>query len=61
MLWAALSMADEDGISVLELMDATDMGRRWVYYRIRELANTGRIIQTPSGNWRTTDQNGDDQ
>jgi DNA segregation ATPase FtsK/SpoIIIE-like protein len=61
MLWAALSMAGEDGISVLELMDATDMGRRWVYYRLRELTEAGRIIQTPSGNWRTADQDSDDQ
>jgi hypothetical protein len=61
MLWAALSMAGEDGISVLELMDATDMGRRWVYYRLRELADAGRIIQTSSGNWRTADQDSDSQ
>ena len=61
MLWAALSMAGEDGISVPELMAATGMGRRWVYYRLRDLADAGRIIQTPSGNWRTADQDGDDQ
>ena len=61
MLWAALSMAGEDGISVPELMAATGMGRRWVYYRLRDLADAGRIIQTRSGNWRTADQDGDDQ
>ena len=51
----------EDGISVPELMAATGMGRRWVYYRLRDLADAGRVIQTRSGNWRTADQDGDDQ
>ena len=53
MLWAALSLAGEDGISVPDLMDETGMSRRWVYYRLRDLADAGRIIQTRSGNWRT--------
>jgi hypothetical protein len=60
-LWAALSLAPEDGISVPGLMSATGMGRRWVYYRLRELADTGRAIQTERGNWRATDPGGDAQ
>jgi S-DNA-T family DNA segregation ATPase FtsK/SpoIIIE len=58
-LWAALSLAPEEGISVPGLMTATGMGRRWVYYRLRELAETGRAIQTTQGNWRTTELGGD--
>jgi hypothetical protein len=51
-LWAALSLATEEGTSVSGLMAVTGMGRRWVYYRLRELANAGRAIQTQRGNWR---------
>lgn len=58
-LWAALSLASEEGISVAGLMAATGMGRRWVYYRLRELADTGRAIQTVRGNWRTIESGGD--
>jgi hypothetical protein len=58
-LWAALSMAPEDGISVSGLMSATGMGRRWVYYRLREVADAGRAVQTDRGNWRALDQGGD--
>lgn len=54
-LWAALSLAPEEGISVPGLMTATGMGRRWVYYRLRELADAGRVIQTPRGNWHTSE------
>ena len=28
------------------------MSRRWVYYRLRELAAAGRVIQTVRGQWR---------
>ena len=35
------------------LMSATGMGRRWVYYRLRELADCGRAVQTYRGNWRS--------
>jgi S-DNA-T family DNA segregation ATPase FtsK/SpoIIIE len=58
-LWAALSLAPEEGISVPGLMTATGMGRRWVYYRLRELADAGRAIQTVRGTWRTTVSGGD--
>jgi hypothetical protein len=57
-LWAALSLAPDDGISVPGLMTATGMGRRWVYYRLRELADAGRVVQTVRGTWRTADSHG---
>jgi hypothetical protein len=40
------------GTAVSELMAATGMGRRWVYYRLRELSAAGRVIQTTCGLWR---------
>jgi len=46
---------------VPDLMSATGMGRRWVYYRLRELADTGRAVQTERGNWRATGPGGDAQ
>jgi hypothetical protein len=58
-LWAALSLAPEEGITVPGLMTATGMGRRWVYYRLRELAGAGRAIQTVRGTWRTTESGSD--
>ncbi len=58
-LWAALSLAPEDGISVPGLMAATGMGRRWVYYRLRELADAGRVVQTLRGTWRTAESGSD--
>jgi hypothetical protein len=51
-LWAALSLAPEDGISVPELMTATGMSRPWVYQRLREMANRGHVVQVGRGRWR---------
>ena len=48
----ALSLAPEDGISVPDLVAATGMSRRWVYYRLRELASAGQAVQTARGHWR---------
>ncbi|HEU5157028.1 MAG TPA: FtsK/SpoIIIE domain-containing protein [Streptosporangiaceae bacterium] len=53
-LWAALSNAPDEGIPIPYLMIATGMGRRWVYYRLSELAKAGRAIQTSRGRWRAT-------
>jgi S-DNA-T family DNA segregation ATPase FtsK/SpoIIIE len=58
-LWAALSLAPDDGISVPGLMTATGMGRRWVYYRLHDLADVGRVVQTAQGTWRTTEPGSD--
>ena len=52
-LQAALSRAPDEGISVPELVAITGMSRRWVYYRLRELASAGRVIQITRGQWRT--------
>jgi len=57
-LWAALSRAPDQGISVRDLMATTGMGRRWVYYRLRELSAAGRVIQTARGLWRIAPQGG---
>ena len=59
-LWAALSRAPDDGISVRELMTATGMGRRWVYYRLQKLAAAGRATQTARGLWHATTTQVDD-
>jgi S-DNA-T family DNA segregation ATPase FtsK/SpoIIIE len=52
LLWAALTLAPEEGISVPDLMTATGMSRRWVYYRLREHAQSDRAEQTERGTWR---------
>ena len=57
-LQSALSRAPDQGISVSELMAATGMSRRWVYYRLRELSAAGRVIQTARGLWRIAPQGG---
>ena len=56
-----LSLAPPEGISVPELMSETGMSRRWIYYRLRELADAGRVIQTQHGTWRAADSDGDAQ
>jgi hypothetical protein len=57
-LWAALSLAPDEGTSVPELMIETGMSRRWVYYRLRELAAAGRAVQVARGQWRAADLDG---
>jgi DNA translocase FtsK/SpoIIIE-like protein len=59
LLWAALSLAPDQGMTVPDLMSATGMSRRWVYYRLRDLADAGRAVQTEHGTWRAT-ESGDD-
>jgi hypothetical protein len=51
-LWAALSFAPDEGVPVPDLVSQTGMSRRWVYYRLRELAADGMVIQTARGLWR---------
>jgi hypothetical protein len=58
LLWAALSLASSDGITVAGLMSTTGMSRRWIYYRLKELADAGRAVQTQAGTWLATDQEG---
>jgi S-DNA-T family DNA segregation ATPase FtsK/SpoIIIE len=51
-LWAALSLAPDDGTTVPDLMEATGMSRPWVYLRLRELAELGQVVQVSRGCWR---------
>jgi len=51
-LWAVLSLAPDDGITAPELMTATGMSRPWIYFRLRELAEAGQVIQVSRGHWR---------
>jgi hypothetical protein len=37
---------------VAELMTACGRGRRWIYYRLGELADMGRVVQVARGAWR---------
>jgi S-DNA-T family DNA segregation ATPase FtsK/SpoIIIE len=52
----ALGRAPEDGASIAALMAETRMGRRWVYYRLREHAAAGRAAQVTPGRWRAVDR-----
>ena len=57
-LWAALSLAPDDGATVPELMTATGMSRPWIYLRLRELAERGQVIQVSRGRWRAASGDG---
>lgn len=50
-LWRALRAAPDEGATVPELMAATRMSRPWVYLRLRELADAGRVAQVARGRW----------
>ena len=52
LLWAALSAAPDEGVSVPGLVAQTGMSRRWIYYRLRQLAADGQVTQTARGLWR---------
>ncbi len=60
-LWAALSLAPDEGTSVPDLVTETGMSRRWVYYRLRELAAAGRAVQITRGQWRAANPDGDNE
>ena len=51
-LWAVLSVAPADGITVPDLMTETGMSRPWVYQRLQELARAGYVVQVSRGRWR---------
>ena len=51
-LWMALCMAPEEGIGVGDLIRATGMTRLTVYRHLRELAETGHVVQVSRGRWR---------
>ena len=52
LLWAALLAAPDEGVSVPDLVAQTGMSRRWIYYRLRQLAADGMVTQTARGLWR---------
>jgi hypothetical protein len=52
-LWAALSTAPPEGIPVSELITITGMSRRWVFWRLKQLADRGEAVQTVRGHWRS--------
>jgi S-DNA-T family DNA segregation ATPase FtsK/SpoIIIE len=51
-LSAALSTAPPEGIHVREIITATGMSRRWVFYRLHQMATTGLAVQVVRGYWR---------
>jgi hypothetical protein len=51
-LWSALSSAPPEGIPVSELIAVTGMSRRWVFWRLKQLAEHGQAVQTVRGHWR---------
>jgi hypothetical protein len=53
-LWAALSLAAPEGVTVPELMIQTGMSRPWVYQRLQDLARRGKVAQVSRGRWRAT-------
>jgi biotin operon repressor len=56
-LWAALSLAPDDGVTVPDLMNTTGMSRPWIYQRLRELTEQGHVIQVSRGRWRAVIDN----
>jgi FtsK/SpoIIIE family len=51
-LWVALLAAGPEGVTVAQLVATTGMSRRWVYYRLGELGEAGRVVQVARGAWR---------
>jgi DNA translocase FtsK/SpoIIIE-like protein len=58
LLWAALSLAPEDGVPTADLEAATGMSQRWVHYRLRALADACRAVQVRRGYWRAVNPEG---
>ena len=56
-LWAALSLAADEGATVPDLMNETGMSRPWIYQRLRELADQGQVTQVSRGRWRAATDN----
>jgi DNA segregation ATPase FtsK/SpoIIIE, S-DNA-T family len=58
-LWQALCDANDDGLSIRELMQHTGMRRTWIYDRLQQHANASRARQVSRGRWRAADRRGD--
>jgi hypothetical protein len=52
LLWTALVLAPMEGTTVPDLMTSTGKSRPWIYLRLRELTDQGRVIQVSRGRWR---------
>jgi S-DNA-T family DNA segregation ATPase FtsK/SpoIIIE len=52
-LWEMLAGAPAEGTPVPLLIQATGMSRPWIYQRLRELADAGRVVQVSRGRWRS--------
>jgi S-DNA-T family DNA segregation ATPase FtsK/SpoIIIE len=52
LLRLALTLAPPEGTTVPDLMTTTGMSRPWIYFRLRELADQGHVIQVSRGRWR---------
>ena len=53
-LLAVLAAAPPEGVPVREIIDATRMSRRWVFYRLQQLTAAGLAVQMVRGYWRAT-------
>ena len=53
-LWSALCTAPPEGASITDLALACHRTRRWVYYRLQEHAQAGRVVQVRRGYWRAS-------
>jgi predicted DNA-binding transcriptional regulator AlpA len=53
-----LKAAPPDGITIREIVAVTGMSRPWAYYRLTELAASGRAVRTGRARWGTTQQVG---
>jgi len=47
-----LSASPPEGIPVREIITATGMSRRWVFYRLQQMAAEGLAVQVARGFWR---------
>jgi S-DNA-T family DNA segregation ATPase FtsK/SpoIIIE len=52
LLWVMLAGAPDEGIPVPILMQRTGMSRPWIYTRLRDLSDAGRVTQVSRGRWR---------
>jgi S-DNA-T family DNA segregation ATPase FtsK/SpoIIIE len=52
MLLAALDDAPDEGLTILELIDATGMRRTWIYDRLQAVVAAGRVRQVSRGRCR---------
>ena len=52
LLWTALLGAPAEGLSIAALRRATGKGRTWIYGRLQQHTDAGRVTQVSRGRWR---------